>query len=82
MMEKALANKYPQIKTYTAISIENPTVTDKLDFTVFGFHAKVFNGSSTYFIDPYTDLNTDWYLVYYKNDYKKPLQDRMQCLAE
>ncbi|MBK9482756.1 MAG: T9SS type A sorting domain-containing protein [Bacteroidetes bacterium] len=82
MMEQALANKYPQIKTYTAISIENPTVTAKLDFTVFGFHAKVFNGSSTYFIDPYTDLNTDWYLVYYKNDYKKPLQDRMQCLAE
>lgn len=82
MMEKPLADKYPQIKTYTAIGIDNPTVTAKLDFTVFGFHAKVFNGEGTYFIDPYTDLNTDWYLVYYKKDYKKPLQERMACQTE
>ncbi len=82
MMEKPLADKYPQIKTYTAIGIENPLVTAKIDFTVFGFHAKVFDGEHTYFIDPYTDLNTDWYIVYYKKDYKKPLQDRMACHTE
>lgn len=82
MMEKPLADKYPQIKTYTAISIDNPAVTAKLDYTVFGFHAKVFNGEETYFIDPYTDLNTDWYIVFYKKDFIKPLQDRMACHTE
>ncbi|MCC7030201.1 MAG: T9SS type A sorting domain-containing protein [Chitinophagaceae bacterium] len=82
MMEKELADKYPQIKTYSAISVDNPAVTAKLDFTVFGFHAKIFNGSETYFIDPYTDLNTDWYMIYYKKDYKKPLSYRMACHTE
>lgn len=82
MMEKQLADKYPQIKTYTAISVDQPAVTAKLDFTIFGFHAKVFNGSETYFIDPYTDLNTEWYIIYYKRDYKKSLNDRMACHAE
>lgn len=82
MMEKPLADKYPMIKTYTAIQTENPLITAKLDFTVFGFHAKVFNGSETYFIDPYTDLNTDWYIIYYKHDFSKPLNQRMHCDAE
>lgn len=79
MMEKPLADKYPMIKTYTAISTNNPLITAKLDFTVFGFHAKVFNGSETYFIDPYSDLNTDWYVIYYKKQYAKPIDQRMHC---
>ena len=79
MMEKPLADKYPQIKTYTAIAKENSLITAKLDYTVFGFHAKVFNGDNTYFIDPYSDLNTGSYIVYYKKDYYKPLNERMAC---
>lgn len=82
MMEKKLADKFPQIKTYTAVSIDNPTITAKIDFTLFGFHAKVFNESGTYFIDPYTNVNTGWYMIYYKKDYSKPLNERMQCLSE
>ncbi len=78
-MEKALADKYPMIKTYTAICITNPLITAKLDFTLFGFHAKVFNGNETYFIDPYTNINSDWYIVYFKNQYAKPIQYRMHC---
>jgi hypothetical protein len=31
MMEKPLADKYPQIKTYTAIAKENSLITAKLD---------------------------------------------------
>lgn len=79
MMEKPLADKYPMIKTYTAISKVNPMITAKLDFTLYGFHAKVFNGSETYFIDPYTNINSDWYIIYYKNQYAKPIQHRMHC---
>lgn len=79
MMEAPLAAKYPQIKTYTAIQIDNPLVTAKIDYTVFGFHAMVFDNEHTYFIDPYTNLNTDWYMVYYKKDFVKPLQHRMHC---
>lgn len=79
MLEKPLADKYPQIKTYTAIAKENSLITAKLDYTVFGFHAKVFDGENTYFIDPYSDLNTGTYIVYYKKDFFKPLNERMAC---
>lgn len=79
MMEAPLAAKYSMIKTYTAISKSNAWITAKLDYTVFGFHAKVFNGGETYFIDPYTDLNSDWYVVYYKKQYSKSLNSRMHC---
>jgi hypothetical protein len=79
MMEAPLAAKYPDIKTYTGVSTTNENVTAKFDYTVFGFHAKVFDGSNTYFIDPYTNINSDWYLVYYKNQYAKPINERMAC---
>lgn len=82
MMEKPLADKYPMIKTYTAICIENPLITAKLDFTLFGFHAMIFNGENTWFIDPYTDVKTDWYMVYYKKNFSKPLNQRMHCEME
>ena len=82
MMEKPLADKFPMIKTYTGICADDPLVTAKLDFTLFGFHAKVFDGQKTYFIDPYTDIQSDWYIVFYKNQYAKAVHQRMHCEAE
>lgn len=79
MMEAPLAAKYPQIKTYTAIEVGNPLVTAKLDYTVFGFHGKVFDNENTYFIDPLTNMSENWYQVYYKRDFVKPASQRMQC---
>ncbi len=79
MMEAPLAAKYPEIKTYTGVSTSDERITAKIDYTVFGFHAMIFDGAKTYFIDPYTNINTDWYLVYYKNQYAKPIHQRMYC---
>ncbi|MBK7763564.1 MAG: T9SS type A sorting domain-containing protein [Bacteroidetes bacterium] len=79
MMESALASKYPQIRTYTAINTSNTSIVAKIDFTIFGFHAAVFNGDETYYIDPYSNLNDEWYVVYYKKDYKKSLLNKMHC---
>lgn len=82
MMEKELADRYPEIKTYTAISVVDARVTAKLDFTPYGFHAKVFDGENTYFIDPYKDIPSDWYIIFYKRDFKKNLNDRMACMID
>jgi Metallo-peptidase family M12/Secretion system C-terminal sorting domain len=79
MMQTALAIKYPTIKTYTAIHKSNTNITAKLDFTNYGFHAMIMNGNETYFIDPITNQNTGTYICYLKNDYAKPLNDRMHC---
>ncbi len=82
MMAPGLAQRYPEIKTYTLINTENPRITGKADFTLWGFHAKVFSGDKTYFIDPYRHGNQQWYFSYYKKDYNKPLNERMQCLVD
>jgi Metallo-peptidase family M12/Secretion system C-terminal sorting domain len=78
-MAPALATKYPTIQTYTAINAKDKSIVAKLDFTNYGFHAMVMNGDDTYFIDPYTDVQTPYYICYYKRNYSKPLQHRMHC---
>ncbi len=79
MMEKPLADKFNQIKTYTAISKTDARVIAKIDFTVFGFHAAVFNGTETFYIDPYSNMTDEWYVVYYKKNYFKNLNQAMHC---
>ena len=79
MMEKELADRYPQIKTYSAIAKSDARILAKIDYTLFGFHAVVFNGEQTYYIDPYSNMTNDWYVVYYKSDYYKNVNQVMQC---
>jgi len=68
MMEAVMAAQFPEIKTFTAIAIDNSAVTAKLDFTDFGFHAMIFDGDKTYLIDPYNNSNSGYYFCYYKKD--------------
>lgn len=76
-MEKALADKYPELKTYKAIEINNVNVIAKTDYTTAGFHAMVTDGENTYFIDPYSNVLSDYYICYYKRDYDKPTTDKL-----
>ena len=71
MMEPALATKYPDIKTFTAEAISNHNITAKIDCSPAGFHAMVFNGENTFFIDPYSDQDNDYSICYFKKDYPK-----------
>lgn len=77
MMEPGLAAKYPGIRTFTAEAIDNSQVTAKIDCSPAGFHALIFAGNNTYFIDPYSDVEDGNYLCYYKRDY--PRQSGMSC---
>lgn len=78
-MDPALAAKYPMIKTYSAVSVENPAITAKLDYTTFGFHAMVFSTDGVYFIDPYSSSNTGYYNCYYKKDYTRTANNYSVC---
>ena len=79
MMEALLQAKYSNIETYTAVAEDNAQVTAKLDFTLNGFHAMVFDGSNTFLVDPYTNANDGYYQVYYKSDYKRAASNYMPC---
>jgi hypothetical protein len=68
IMEPALASKYPEIKTFTAEAIDNKQITAKIDLSPAGFHAMIYDGQHTYFIDPYSDVEDGNYICYYKKD--------------
>jgi len=69
MMEPGLAERYPEIRTFTAVADDDPNVTAKVDYTLFGFSAMVFDGEKTYMIDPYSNAADGYYIAFYKKDY-------------
>lgn len=80
MMPPELAALNPETKTFTATAVNDATVTAKLDFTLYGFHAMVFDGDNTSFIDPWDNYRDGYYLVHYKRDINRPANERMQCM--
>ena len=78
-MSPELQAAYPMIHTFTAEDVSNPHITAQLDYTVYGFHAMVFENGSSWFIDPLTNQKTGYYLCYQRKDYTRPLNERMHC---
>jgi subtilisin-like proprotein convertase family protein len=73
IMEKGLADKFPEIKTYCGMSLKEKGTYVRFDLTPTGFHAMVLaNDKETIFIDPYYHLDNQYYTVYWKKDYAKP----------
>lgn len=81
MLPQDLSVKYPDIRTFTGGAVDDPTVTAKLDFTTYGFHAMVFDGAQTAFIDPLNAFNDGYYMVHYKKDEIRAASNRMRCLV-
>ncbi len=68
IMEKGLADRYPNINSYVALGIDSPSVKLRFSVTLFGLHVMALTGDEgTYYIDTYTkDLST--YIVYNKKN--------------
>jgi chitodextrinase len=78
IMDPALAARYPEIKSYVGIGIENPTSTVYFSISPLGFKSITLSADkSAVFIEPLTqDLNT--YTVYKKSD-KKASLSHFEC---
>lgn len=79
MMSGRMVNRYPDIKTFTAEAVNDRRVTAKLDFTLFGFHAMIFESGNTSFIDPFDIYRDGYYVVHYKRDELRSYSERMKC---
>ncbi len=79
IMEPGLQKKYAHLETFTGVHVENPLITTKMDFTENGFHAMVYNGEETYFIDPIRAVFSDAYMVYFKKDYNREINSGFSC---
>ena len=68
-MDPQLGALFPEIKTYDAAGTENGAVV-KWDITPHGLHAMIMiPGQSTIFIDPAVKGNSDYYIVYTRQDF-------------
>ena len=68
VMTKALADKYPSIKTFTGYQINAPEHSGRFDLTPHGFHG-VFNyKKEKVFIEPISQANNHQYQSYFKKD--------------
>lgn len=81
IMEPGLAEKFPMIKTYKAIGIDDPTASMRFSMTQYGLHSMMLSGKrSSVFIDPYTtDAST--YMVYNKASLE-PDSNEFVCYTE
>ncbi len=78
LMPLELAQKFPQIKTYTAAGISNPNAFAKIDFTHKGFHAMIFAiGQNPVFVDPF-DFTNQIYISYFKKDFRSD-DEQFEC---
>lgn len=83
MMEPELAAKFPDIRTFVAQGIDDPTATARLSLTVHGFHAMVLSAAGTVFIDPYRRGDLGYALSYWKGDAQRsPSAAPFHCEVE
>ncbi len=69
IMEEGLAVKYPEIRTFIAQGIDDPSASGRIDFTPAGFHAMIFTSEGTIYIDPYSQITSEHYISYYKKNF-------------
>lgn len=76
VMHPALGAKFPFIKTYAGLGIDDKLATLRMDITQKGFHGMILSPSGDVFIEPYSANTTEYYISYYKknNIDKEPLQ--------
>jgi len=71
IMEEALQNANPELRTYSLKGVDDVYANGKADWTEFGLHVNIHSVNGDYFLDPYCVGNTSDYIVYYTKDFKK-----------
>lgn len=81
IMPPALQEKYPDIRTYTGIGVEDPTASLKCELTPRGFSAMILSARhDPVFVDPISSDRNDG-IVYFKSDLKRP-KENWTCAVE
>lgn len=82
IMEEPLQQANPQIRTYLGQGIDDPYAVVRFDMNPLGFHAMVISPNGTVFIDPYSMNETDYYISYYRHDFRPAFEKTFTCHTE
>ncbi len=82
VMEADLQANFPNVRTYLGQGIDDPYATVRFDFTQLGFHAMILSPFGTVFIDPFSMNETEYYISYYKDDFRPAVEKNFVCLTE
>lgn len=74
-----LSAKFPEIRTFTAQGVDDPTATGRLSLTQLGFHAMILSTSGTVYIDPARRWEERYAISYFKSDARRAAGDRPRC---
>ncbi len=79
--EADLQTKFPNIRSYSAQGIDDPTSVAKISIGTDGFHAVIFSGDKeTVYIDPYSRDNKD--VIVYKRSSLSKIDEEFKCQVE
>lgn len=78
IIEPKLAERYPWLKSYKAIGLDDRTAVTRFELTHEGLHAMVLSSSGTFFIDPASRKNPRQYVSYLKSDLPDD-PNRLRC---
>ncbi|WP_426061864.1 reprolysin-like metallopeptidase [Hymenobacter sp. B1770] len=82
VMAPALAARFPEIKTYAGVGLDDPSASVRLDMTLQGFHAQVLTASgNSFYIDPVSQTDTRHYLSFYRHDMNRAAASGALCSA-
>ena len=69
IMAPALASRFPDMKTYAGIGLDDASASVRLDMTPQGFHGQVLTaGGNSFYIDPVSRNDARHYLGFYQRD--------------
>ncbi len=71
-MEAGLAAKFPSFHTYYGVAVNDPHLKVRVDITAKGLRVMGTSHAGQWFVDPYAQGNTEFYIVYAKADYPAP----------
>ncbi len=68
VMDPALAERYPMIRTFAGIGLNDPTLTVRFGFGLDGFHAFLLTDGGGSLVMPYASNQTQYYLCFNRSE--------------
>lgn len=78
VMETELYMKYPNIKSYKGVNVDNPREIIRFDLGPYGFHALIMTDRGMVQVDPFNREEPDYYVSYYTDDYESDTYEGIQ----